>query len=299
MKRLPFSFYIQVLICAALWGSAFPVIKISFTQLNLVSFREQLIFAGSRFLLAGLLVLPFCRRNIVKSVRKAPPGMLLAIILGQTYFQYVFFYYGLRVSSGTLGALLVGTGSFWWIVLGPILIKTSPPRPIHWVLLVFCSIGICLAVYAPGAGSGNVLLGTIAFLCASFSGAVAAIFMKRVAPISGSRTVTSFSLTCGGILLLLTAVPEWSRYLEHFTLTTLWVTCYLAFLSATAFTIWNRLIERYSINTLSTYRFLIPLFGVLESTLFIPSERIGLGIVAGGSIILIGIIAISRIPEPE
>lgn len=297
MNRLPLSFYLQVLLCATLWGSAFPVIKISFQELNLTTYGEQLIFAGTRFLLAGLMILPFCRRHVIQNIRSAPKWKLFAIVMGQTYFQYLFFYYGLRVSSGTLGALLVSTGSFWWIILAPIILKTPAPRLIHWVLIALCSIGIAFAVYAPGAENGNVGLGAIAFLCATLSGAVAAIFMKEVLPISGSRSTTSFSLTVGGILLLLTATPHWSLYFSHFSITTFLVTLYLAALSAIAFTIWNRLIKHYSINTLSTFRFLIPLFGVIESALFIPNEHIGTGIMIGGSIILLCIIAISRIPQ--
>ena len=297
MKRLPFTFYLQVLICATLWGSAFPVIKMSFTKLHLISYGEQLVFAGSRFLLAGLLILPFCRRNPLSSLRREAFPTLIYIILGQTYIQYICFYYGLRISSGVLGALLVGTGSIWWIMLAPPLIKTPPPRLVHWLLIGMCSIGICIAVYAPGAGSGNVFLGTLAFLGTTFSSAIGAIYMKKIAPITGTRATTSISLFTGGFLLLLTSLPYWIPYFAHANLTTLWVTLYLAFVSAAAFTIWNRLIEHYSVNTLSTYRFLIPLFGVIESAIFVPQERIGLGIIVGGSIICGCIIAISRIPE--
>ena len=138
-KKLPFSFYVQVLICACLWGSAFPVIKNSYEILNLDSYGKQLLFAGTRFTLAGLLILPFCRRNLLASIQKAPKAKLATIALSQTFFQYLFFYYALSVSSGTLGSLMVGAGSFWWVILAPILTKSAPPRPLHWVLLGLCS----------------------------------------------------------------------------------------------------------------------------------------------------------------
>lgn len=93
--RLPLSFYLQVFICAALWGSAFPVIKNSYAGLDISSYGEQLVFAGSRFLLAGLMVHPFCRGAVVTKLKQAPIVPLVAVVLGQTYFQYLFFYYGL------------------------------------------------------------------------------------------------------------------------------------------------------------------------------------------------------------
>ncbi len=299
MEKLPFRFYLQVLLCAVLWGSAFPVIKNSYEILNLDTYGKQLTFAGTRFMIAGLMILPFCRRNLFLSLKKAPRLKLLAIMLGQTYFQYLFFYRGMDVSSGTLGALLVGTGSFWWIILAPILTNSPSPRPIHWLILAICSIGIAMATYAPGAGSGNVALGTAMFLAATLSGAIAAIYMKQVASVSGSRTTTAFSLFTGGVLLLVTSSAHAPAYFAQFNWQVLGITLYLAFLSATAFTLWNRLIEQYSVNMLSTFRFLIPLFGVIESTLFIPEETIGPGILVGGMLIIACIIAISRIPRPK
>jgi drug/metabolite transporter (DMT)-like permease len=98
-------------------------------------------------------------------------------------------------------------------------------------------------------------------------------------------------------MLLLTAISSWPSYIGHFNLTTLLVTLYLAFLSATAFTLWNHLIELYSINVLSTFRFLIPLMGVLESTLFIPGENLRPGIVIGALIVLTSLIIIARVKE--
>jgi drug/metabolite transporter (DMT)-like permease len=280
-----------------LWGSAFPVIKNSYVALNITSYGEQLIFAGSRFVLAGLMVLPFCRGSILGKLKRAPRGPLIAIILGQTYFQYIFFYYGLSVSTGTLGALLAGTGSFWWMLLGPLILKTAPPRRIHWFLLGCSFLGISCAVYQPGSDFKNVGLGTLAFLCATFSGAVGATFMKTVAPHSGSRTTTACALGVGGLLLLLTAIPAWSSYISHFNLTTLIVTFYLAALSATAFTVWNRLIEHYSINVLSGFRFLIPLMGVTESTLFIQGENLRPGLIIGAIIVFGSLITISQLKE--
>jgi drug/metabolite transporter (DMT)-like permease len=183
------------------------------------------------------------------------------------------------------------------MLLAPKILKTAPPQRIHWILLIVCSIGIACAVYQPGSDLKNAGLGTIAFLAASCSGAIAATFMKKVAPASGSRTTTSFALTVGGLLLLLTSIGSWSSYIDHFNLTTLLVTLYLAGLSATAFTLWNRLIELYSINVLSTFRFIIPLMGVIESTLFIPGENLRPGLIIGALIVLTSLIIISRVKE--
>ncbi len=105
VKKLPIKFYLQAGLCAALWGSAFPVIKLSYAHLGLETYGEKLLSAGTRFTLAGLVVMLFCRRSVWKSYVDAPKGLLFGVVLGQTFGQYVFFYYGLSVSSGALGVV--------------------------------------------------------------------------------------------------------------------------------------------------------------------------------------------------
>lgn len=294
MKRLPFSFYVQVLVCAALWGSAFPVIKLSYGALAVEGFGERMVFAGIRFMVAGLMIVPFCRSSVLETFRKAPKGLLLWVVLGQTFFQYVFFYYALSVSSGTLGALLVSGGSFWWMLLAPLFLKTPWPQGRQWLVLLVCSIGISLAVYAPGAGSGDVALGTLGFLAASLSGAFGAIGLKRISVSLGSRAVTALSLFGGGAMLLAVGAYAWEGFWKDIGWEAIGVMGYLSFLSAMAFTLWNRLIEQYSVTVLSAFRFLIPLCGVVESALLVEEETIGLGIVVGGILILSALIAMSR-----
>lgn len=294
MKRLPASFYFQVLLCSVLWGSAFPVIKNSYQILGVEGMGEQLVFAGSRFVLAGLLVWPFCRKSPINALRRLPKASLAMIVLGQNFVQYLFFYFALSVSSGALGALLVGTGSLWWIVLAPLILKSPWPSGKQWLALCICGVGVVVAVYDPGAGSGNVLLGSIAFLLTALSSAIGAIGMKKESAEFGSRSLTALSLFVGGILLLLAGMPSWADYFSSFSWAALGITAYLALLSATAFTVWNRLIEHYSVNVLSSYRFLIPLCGVVESSLFIEGESIGVGIVLGGSLILASLIGFNR-----
>lgn len=50
------------LICCALWGSAFPCIKIGYRMFAIGGndTASQILFAGIRFLLAGLMVILIC-----------------------------------------------------------------------------------------------------------------------------------------------------------------------------------------------------------------------------------------------
>lgn len=45
--------------CSILWGSAFPALKVSYVELNMIpdDAMAKVVFAGMRFLLAGLILL--------------------------------------------------------------------------------------------------------------------------------------------------------------------------------------------------------------------------------------------------
>ena len=84
------------LICTLLWGSAFPSIKVGYRLFEIESgdTASQILFAGYRFTLAGLLTLligwvkmgkfPVPDRGIWKNI------MVLRTF--QTILQYLFFY---------------------------------------------------------------------------------------------------------------------------------------------------------------------------------------------------------------
>lgn len=287
--RLPFL----ALVCALLWGSAFPVIKAVYSQWETNSFELRLCFAGIRFTLAGLLILPFCYRE-VRQCRPDCFGLLLFLSLTQTFLQYVFFYSGLAVSSGVLGAILVSTGSLWWILLAPLFLRTSRPKWRHGAVITSSMIGVVLAVYAPGLGSGAPVLGGILFLLASLSGAVGAIIIVPLAQRMDVRLATSASLIFGGLILCVCGARAFPTFWDLADAKILGTTFYLAVVSGGAFGIWNWLVQHHSVNVLAGYRFLIPLAGVTQSALFVEGESLGLGIVVGGGLILGSLIYLHR-----
>ncbi len=292
---------LYALLCALLWGTAFPGIKFVYHLWpQSQSADGRMLFAGVRFILAGLMLLPFVRRGgLVAQLKSANLRLLLALALTQTFAQYLFFYMGLALSSGILGALMVSCGSFWWIVLAPLILKTPGPDYRHWLVLGACALGIVIAVYQPGAGSGSPFLGALCFLVATLNGALGLIIMKPLHRSLDSATATALSLLAGGLMLFVaggSALPEIGGL---FDTRVLGMTVYLAFVSAAAFVLWNRLAREFSVNLLANYRFLIPLAGTILSTLFIPGEQPGAGIYVGGLLIVGSLIFVNRIPHEK
>ena len=93
-RRLPAA--LLAALCCALWGSTSPILKAGFGWMSLSSgdYAGQLLFAGMRFVLAGLMVLalsvPLRRR--MPWPNKADWKPIAVISLFQTVLQYAFFF---------------------------------------------------------------------------------------------------------------------------------------------------------------------------------------------------------------
>ena len=89
------------MICCLLWGSAFPCIKIGYKMFHIASAdaSSQLLFAGCRFFLAGVLVLLLGTSGNFK-LKKTEIPMAMTLAVFQTILQYVFFYMGLAHATG-------------------------------------------------------------------------------------------------------------------------------------------------------------------------------------------------------
>ena len=106
--------YLPAVLCTALWGSAAPCVKRGY-ELFAVSADapfSQLVFAGWRFALAGILVLLVTRlkgHRIVPKRDEIKP--ILAISLFQSMLQYVCYYIGLSGTTGTKGKRLAASAA--------------------------------------------------------------------------------------------------------------------------------------------------------------------------------------------
>lgn len=292
-RLLPFA----VLFCALLWGSAFPGIKgiyAVWAEHGIEpTFSNRLLIAGVRFTIAGFALLLIARRPLLEW-KRTPKRSILGFALLQTFLQYLIFYTALAVSSATLGSLLTATGSLWWIILAPLMLKTAWPNRYQWLLIFFGVVGVLLAVYKPGAGSGDPVLGAAFFVLASLSGTLGVIVLQGIVPTMSSRAATGFSLFVGGLMLCVAGIYAWPTFVALFTGKVIFLTAYLAFVSAAGFGIWNYLTTLFPVNLLAGYRFLIPICAVIESSLFVAGESPGIGIFVGGALVITSVICLQR-----
>jgi drug/metabolite transporter (DMT)-like permease len=292
-NKLKGTVFLAIIACL-LWASAFAVIKIG------LQYTTPLRFAGLRFMLAGLMVLPkmgsfhtayvYIRNNF---------RLILLIAFLQTFVQYTLFYSGLNLVPGALGAIIIGAGPLF-IALTAHFFMPNDKLTIPKLGIIFMGIaGIALVSLSNVSDkeTGNlifigILLLFLTNINAGFTMVVIARDAKHIPPL----ILSSSSLIIGGVSLFLVSIPA-----EGFTfiipplnyyLSILW----LSFLSAAAYSIWFLLLQRkgVKVSALNMWKFIIPVFGAILSWLLLPNESPDLVSVTGITITAIALVLFNR-----
>ena len=86
-------------LCCLLWGSSYPAIKSGYELFQIATndISSKVVFAGYRFVFAGLLLLllALAQRKPIGRLSPRQFGQLTVLGLTQTAIQYTFFYIGL------------------------------------------------------------------------------------------------------------------------------------------------------------------------------------------------------------
>lgn len=282
------------LICTLLWGSAFPVLKISNSELQIAANDSiaQIVFAGIRFLLAGIILLTFLFVTNRKQLLVKRSHLVILILLGimQTAVQYYFFYNGLAKVSGMQGAILSSSGIFLAVVIAHFYYKDDH---MNWkkTLGIFAGFtGIILANWGKEFEFGFQLTGEGFMILSGLTSAVATILTKELATDIPPVTLTGWQLTIGAMVLLIIGVPQLNEHAITFTPYGWGLLVYAAFLSAIAFALWTNLLKYNKAGEVSIYKFLAPVFGTILSAWLIPGESLTLMIVGAIGFVAFGII---------
>ena len=96
-------------------------------QMDSADTASQIVFAGIRFTLAGLLVLAFTsiREKKVMFPDKEVLKYAIPVCLAQTVGQYFFFYIGVANTSGVKGGIITGLGNFIAILLSCLVFRNE------------------------------------------------------------------------------------------------------------------------------------------------------------------------------
>jgi drug/metabolite transporter (DMT)-like permease len=282
------------IICTFLWGSAFPVLKISNIEFQIAPSDPvaQIVFAGVRFLLAGVILLTFLFITNRKQLLVKRSHLFILIFLGimQTAVQYFFFYNGLSKVSGMQGAILSSSGIFLAVVMAHFYYKNDHMNWRKTLGIVAGFSGIILANWGQDLQFGFQMTGEGFMILSGLTSAVATILTKELAVDIPAVTLTGWQLSIGAIVLLIIGVPQLSENALTFTPFGWGLLIYAAFLSAIAFALWTNLLKYNKAGEVSIYKFLTPVFGTILSAWLIPGESLNLLIIGAIGFVAFGII---------
>ena len=180
-------------VCCILWGSAIPTIKTGYRllQVDSADTASQIVFAGVRFTLAGLLVLLFTSLKEKKAMLPDRQTLTCAVpvCLAQTFVQYFFFYIGVAHTSGVKGGIITGLGNFIAILFSCLLFrkeKMTVPKLIGCILgfagvVIINLMGNSLDMGFTLTGEGFVLISQLSY---GMSTVLISIYSKKSPPLS-------------------------------------------------------------------------------------------------------------------
>lgn len=267
-------------VCCALWGSAFPCVKIGYDLFGIHSdaIMTQILFAGMRFALAGVLVILF--QSLIQRKPLLPGKTSLHKILWlsmmQTVGQYILFYIGLAHTTGVKASVIEGLNVFVAILVSAVLFRQER---LSGYKIIGCLIGFAGVVLVNFTGSGLdmgltfmgegfIFLSTVAY-------AFSSVFIKRFSKTENPVCLSGYQFLAGGMIMMLVGWIGGGR-INGYRPGAVLMLFYLACISAVAYTLWGILLKYNPVSRVTVYGFMNPVFGVMLSALLL-NERGGLG----------------------
>lgn len=289
---------ILALVCCALWGSAFPCVKIGYEWFHIDGAGSQVLFAGYRFFTAGVFTFVLScilERKLITMKKSSVPYVFGQGIL-QTTVQYVCFYIGLAHTTGAKGSVINASNAFFTILVAHFLLKEEK---ITWRKALGCLVGFAGVIVinlAPGAwGSGFYLMGEGMVLLCAFSYGASSVTLKLISDRERPTTITAYQLLFGGAVLIIIGMATGGA-VRGFTVRTTMLFIYMALLSTVSFTLWAELVKYNPVGKVAIFGFSIPVFGVAFSAIFLKENIWTVQNLAALVLVSIGILIVN-LPE--
>lgn len=277
-------------ISCALWGSAFPCVKIGYRLFDISSddTASQILFAGIRFTIAGIMVIAYssisAKKLLVPSKSEIPKVTALSFF--QTILQYILFYIGLAHTSGVKASVIIGSNVFVAVVVSCLIFRLEKltGRKIAGCLAGFA--GIVIINLPKGGFDMNFRLNGEGFMFLStFSYSFSSVLMKKYSVSCNPIMMSGWQFLIGGIVMSATGLAAGGSSTVP-SVAALIMLIYLAFISAAAYSLWATLLKYNPVSKVAVYGFINPVIGVFLSALILK-EGDELGIKALISLVLI------------
>lgn len=275
--RKNITVFFGAMICCALWGSAFPCVKIGMDMFGIAASQpaDLVLFAGIRFTLAGffVVVIGSISEKRILIPRGAQYGKILKLCLFQTIGQYSFYYIGLAHSTGVNTSIVDSLAYFFSILSACLLFRIEKLDSRKTIGCILGFIGVVLVNLSGSGfelnmtfiGEGMVLISAV---CYSISSVLAKLYGKDDNPV----LISGYQFMVGGIALILGGLA-FGGGIRKVSVEAIAMLIYLALISTVAYTLWTVLLKYNDVSKVSIYGFMNPIFGVLFSVIILGETQ--------------------------
>ncbi|MCG7782242.1 DMT family transporter [Lelliottia amnigena] len=265
--------YACATLCCLLWGSSYPAIKSGYELFQIATddIPSKVVFAGYRFLFAGLLLLIFALAQRKPIARLTPRqfGQLSLLGLTQTTIQYTFFYIGLAYTTGVKGSIMNATGTFFSVLLAHFIYQNDKLSYNKTIGCILGFAGVMLVNFNSGLmdfsfvwnGDGFVIL-------AAFILSAATLYGKRISQTVDPTVMTGWQLAIGGLVLVVGGYSTGGT-LEVHSIEAVAILGHLTLLSSVAFALWSVLLKVNRVSMIAPFNFVVPVAGTVLSAIFL------------------------------
>lgn len=262
------------LLCCFLWGSAFPMVKTGYELFGVGEndTASQILFAGMRFALAGILVIIFGSAIAKKPLypkTKSEVGHILILALFQTVLQYIAFYIGLAHTSGVKSSVLVSLNVFLSLIISAVVFKMEKLTAAKLLGVVVGFAGVVIINFEAGGFAGFSLNGEGAIIFSAFAYSVSSVLIKKYSVSENPVMLSGWQFLVGGIVMIAGGLAFSGRVDTSLSIVNFAVLLYLALISAVAYTVWGLLLKHNPVSKVAVIGFTNPIFGVLLSALLL------------------------------
>ncbi|MCU0461258.1 MAG: DMT family transporter [Bacteroidales bacterium] len=279
------------IIACLLWSTAYAGIKIG------LQYDTPLHFAGVRFIISGLMILPFTvKPSAFIAMVKEHWKIIAWVTFLQTLVNYIFFYLGMDLVPGALGAVIVGSQPLITAVVAAMMHESEKLTRRKIVTIILGIAGVVLISAGRQAfklGTAAEIAGVIMILIANIGTATSNVMVSLKSKGCNPYVLSSTSLLTGGILIYLISIPFEERPQGPLPFVYWADLIWLAFMSAFSFSLWFKLLQRphVRVSELNLWKFIIPVVGAILSWLIVPGEKPEWLTITGMVIITLSLIA--------
>ena len=281
------------------WCTALLCTKIGYRLFDIASgdVAAQILFAGCRFTLAGVLALAIgsaLNREWLVPKRRSY-GRIAKLALLQTVAQYIFFYVGLANTTGVKASIIEGVNVFIAILVASLLFHQEKLSAAKILGCVIGFAGVVLVNSSGGGldlgfhftGEGFIFLSTIAY-------AFSSVFLKRYSKEDNPVLLSGWQFVFGGLVMIVCGLLAGGR-LSEWSIAGVLMLLYMAVISAVAYSLWGILLKYNPVSKVAVFGFMNPVFGVILSAILLhEGDSIGVMCLVLLALVCAGIYIVNR-----